>query len=685
MLGFWKHWLLRDTRRRSARSNATGRVGQRRVRVRVEPLEDRTLLDAGALDPTFGGNAGTGRTLIDNGSNEGAAAVAFQGNKTIVVGSALIGPDYDIYVTRLNPDGSVDTTFGFGGHVSTNIQGDDYGAGVVVDSTGRIIVVGTADAKSTNTTTRSDMVVVRYTPDGSLDTTFNGTGIRRIDFGRYDYGSAVALYGDRIVVAGTGTNLASGHYDFSVARLLSDGELDTSFGGTGMVQTDLTGNPLNNDAATAVSTVGGYITVAGIANFGFGAVVDGSGFVPLGGSNADFGVVRYDYYGNLVSFFGNGTGKVTTDFGSNDVASSVAIRPDGRIVVAGATNFHATDNGNGTYTFSDAALAIAEYNYDGSPDTGFNGNGKFTLNLTSGADALSAVAIDSSGPVYKIVAAGARNLVYGGSSSDFLLLRLNPDGTLDPNFGSGGLETTGFANTVAADAAAGLGLAPDGRIVAVGSSQANGTPDLAVARFENDTVQLGAARFTAAENAGIANVTLTRTAGSTGSVTVQLATSDGTGRAGVNYQAVTQTVTFNNGETTKVVQIPVLDDQTVDGSFTVNLTLSNPAGGAELGSQYTAVLTITNSDQPPPPGPEGLVPQVVRQGKKSMVEVHSSAGVLMQTFGPFAGTVSAVLSDLNHDGIPDLVITVRSHGKKRVLGFDGRTLAPLPVPKKKKH
>ena len=678
MLGFWNHGLLRDARRRLARANATGRAGQRGVRVGVEPLEDRTLLAAGALDPTFAANAGVGRSLFDLGSNEGAAAVAFQGNKTIVVGSALNGSNYDIYVSRLNADGSLDTTFGNNGHVLTFIEGDNYGAGVVVDSAGRILVVGTADAQSSDTTNYSDMVVLRYTPNGALDPTFNGVGYRRINFGRYDYGSGIALDGDRIVVVGTGSNISDNHYNFEIARLLPDGSLDASFNGSGVEQQTASGSVFTNDAATAVTTAGGFITVAGIENFGNGAVVNGTGFVPLGGTSADFGMIRLDDSGALVSGFGNG-GRVTTDFGSNDVASGVAVAPDGRIVVVGATNLHATASGS-TYTLSDSAVAVAQYTPNGVLDPSFNGTGMFTMNLTSGADGLSAVAIDTRGPSWKIFAAGTRDLVYGGSSADFLLMRLNPDGTLDSTFGSGGIEATGFNNAVASDSAFGLGLAPDGRIVAVGTSDANGTPDVAVARFENDAVQFGAPTFTATANGGVASVILTRTAGVTGSVTVQLTTSDGTGRAGVDYFPVSQTATFNNGETAKVVQIPLIGSSAASGPRTVLLTLSNPGGSAVLGAQTTAVLVITDA----PAGPPGLVPQVVRQGKRTMVEVRSSGGVLRQTFGPFAGRVSVRLLDLNHDGIPDLVITISRGGKKRTLAFDGLTLAPLPVPKTKR-
>ena len=110
-------------------------------------------------------------------------------------------------------------------------------------------------------------------------------------------------------------------------------------------------------------------------------------------------------------------------------------------------------------------------------------------------------------------------------------------------------------------------------------------------------LQFSAATYSVAENVANATVTVTRTGGSSGAVSVSFATSNGTATAGSDYTAVSQTVSFANGDTAnKTISIPIINDTTAEANETVNLTLSNPTGGAALGSPSTAVLTITDND-----------------------------------------------------------------------------------------
>ena len=93
---------------------------------------------------------------------------------------------------------------------------------------------------------------------------------------------------------------------------------------------------------------------------------------------------------------------------------------------------------------------------------------------------------------------------------------------------------------------------------------------------------------------------MTRTGGSSGAVSVSFATSNGTATASGDYTAVSQTVSFANGDTAnKTISIPIINDTTAEANETVNLTLSNPTGGA-IGSPNPAVLTITDNDAPAP-------------------------------------------------------------------------------------
>jgi Domain of unknown function (DUF4394)/Calx-beta domain/Domain of unknown function (DUF4214) len=131
-----------------------------------------------------------------------------------------------------------------------------------------------------------------------------------------------------------------------------------------------------------------------------------------------------------------------------------------------------------------------------------------------------------------------------------------------------------------------------------------GTPSTGTGTITNDdqaaaasTIQFSSATFTVAENAGNATITLTRTGGTDTPATVTFTAAAGTARAGVDFTPVTTVVNFAVGQTTATVLVPVIDNTVVDGSRTVNLTLSAPTGtNVSLGTQVTATLTITDNE-----------------------------------------------------------------------------------------
>lgn len=97
-----------------------------------------------------------------------------------------------------------------------------------------------------------------------------------------------------------------------------------------------------------------------------------------------------------------------------------------------------------------------------------------------------------------------------------------------------------------------------------------------------------------------ATITVTRSGSTSGSKQVDYTTNNGTATAGSDYTAAVGTLTFGGGETTKTFEVLISDDQSVEGDETVNITLTNPTGGATLGTS-TAVLTITDDDSAPLP------------------------------------------------------------------------------------
>ncbi len=203
-------------------------------------------------------------------------------------------------------------------------------------------------------------------------------------------------------------------------------------------------------------TPDGKVVVAGIAS---------SGTSP---NYYDFGVARYNANGTPDTTF-NGTGTVVVGLTSqSDKAQAVAVQPDGRIVVAGI-------DGNGPYY----NFIIARYNSNGTLDTTFGNGGKTVIVPTSGYyNEVWALTLQPDG---RILAGGD---VDNGSPNydDFAVLRLNPNGTLDPTFGAGGIAQTSFSSGT--DRGYALALQPDGRIVAAGTSfDGNTTSAFALARF----------------------------------------------------------------------------------------------------------------------------------------------------------------------------------------------------------
>jgi hypothetical protein len=112
------------------------------------------------------------------------------------------------------------------------------------------------------------------------------------------------------------------------------------------------------------------------------------------------------------------------------------------------------------------------------------------------------------------------------------------------------------------------------------------------------TLALSAATYSVAENGGSLTVTVTRTSGTTGAVSVNYATSDGTAKAGVKYTAVSGTLTFADGSSaSQTFSVPIIDNTVVDGNMTFNVTLSGVTGGATLGAS-SAVVTIVDNEGP---------------------------------------------------------------------------------------
>ena len=388
----------------------------------------------GSLDTSFSGD---GKQTTDFGGSDGANGVAIKGHgKIVAVGDTLTTTGQSFALARYNPDGSLDTSFSGNGKERTFFPGSDRANGMAIQADGKIVTVG-------QTGDQGDFALARHTPNGSLDPSFSGDGKQTTDFGGIYGGlesaTGVAIQGDgKIVAVGV-----DGDYDFALARYNPNGSLDTSFSGDGKQTTDFGGNDVASDVAIEG---GGKIVVVG-----------------RGGGSGDFALARYNPNGSLDPSF-SGDGKQTTDFGASDGASDMAIQADGRIVAVGQRSSPAGDD-----------FALARYNPNGSLDTSFSGDGKQRTDFGTDSDAASGVALQADG---KIVAVGRT-----GDYSDFALARYNPNGSLDPSFSGDGKQRTDFGAPYT-DAASGVALQGDGKIVAVGSGGVG--EDFALARYNPD-------------------------------------------------------------------------------------------------------------------------------------------------------------------------------------------------------
>jgi uncharacterized delta-60 repeat protein/uncharacterized repeat protein (TIGR01451 family) len=384
----------------------------------------------GTLDPSFGTG---GEVTTDFGGSDSAEAVAIQSDgKIVAVGGTFSFPSGDFALARYNADGSLDPSFGSGGKVTTDFGGFDAASAAVIQPDGRIVAAGRSGS--------GDFALARYNTDGSLDTTFGNGGKLTTDFGGFDAAFGVALQADgKIVAAGQGGPGGG----FALARYNTDGSLDPSFGSGGEVTTHFTSGfevviavaiqldgkivvtgqtfaggfqqfalaRYNTDGSLDTSFASGGIVAT---NFGFDSAFGGAlaiqpdgKIVAAGRAGTDFLLARYNGDGSLDATFGSG-GIVTTDFGGTvfDAAFGVALQSNGKIVAAGGTF-------NG-FVGPSADFALARYNPDGSLDASFGSGGKVTTDF-GGFDVARSVALQADG---KIVAAGT-----GGAGSDFALAR----------------------------------------------------------------------------------------------------------------------------------------------------------------------------------------------------------------------------------------------------------------------
>lgn len=407
----------------------------------------------GTLDTSFG-IGGKVITDFDSGSSDQTLALALQPDGKIVAAGVTFngGPtNSDFAIARYNVNGSLDTSFNSNGKIVANFGGgsDDTATGVAIDSSGKIIVVG-----NTRPTVSSAFLIgcIRFNPDGSTDSSAS------ISYaGSQAFTAAVTIqpWDGRIVIGGTLIN--AGTRDFLIDRLMPDLTLDGTFGGLGDARADFGGN-LDTLNAISFDTVDRSIVAGGVSQNGAGVNM--------------FALAKFTSTGGLDPGFGT-AGKVLFSVGTiADIANSVMVRPDRKIVAAGSSS-----------RVSGTDFAVARFLSNGTPDASFGLLGQTTTFINNSAQAFSGV-LQTDG---KIILAGRASVTSSiSSTSAYALSRYGTDGVLDASFGSGGIVTTALGSE---DVARKTIIQPDGKIVVAGSTEANrtnGNRDFALARFNAD-------------------------------------------------------------------------------------------------------------------------------------------------------------------------------------------------------
>ena len=458
------------------------------LRPRLDALEGRLLLTAGALDPTFGSG---GEVLTSfppllkgfRGTGGDATFVTIQSDgKIVAAGEGL----HDFALARYNTNGSLDSSFGNGGKVVTTFgtNHEDSASALAIQSDGKIIAVGSTNILD-STTYLNHFAIARYNTNGTLDTTFgpnhNGLVTTSILGDDTAFGGIVQPDG-KIVVCGIGSTSSSSITTSEIlVRYNSDGTLDTSFGNGGIITMTIVPGVRQGFGSVALET----INVGGIPTT---KIVAGGTFYPTGSVLA-----RFNLDGSLDPSFGSGGTVILQTVNPVVVVQGVTIQPDGKIVEPGtATNSQGVRD-----------AAVVRFNVDGSLDTSFDPNGPMPglvdLGVAGLADRL-------------ILQPDGKILVGGYATSPTMLARLNGvDGSLDATFGTNGLV---LMTLTGSPTVKGLALQSDGKIVMAGGANSNG--DFAVARFLNQAPTTTALASSANPSISGQSVTFTATISTAG-------------------------------------------------------------------------------------------------------------------------------------------------------------------------
>lgn len=210
------------------------------------------LTSIGALDTSYNGN---GKSLLGWGGDSFCYSAVLDANEnSILVGTTNTSGDYQFAIVRLTQNGVLDTSFNGTGKFFLSMGfGSSMAFSGAVQANGKILAAGFATANS-----GTDEVIIRLNPDGSVDSSFGYSGGMWLNWGGHEKATHVITQPDgKILVAGRYTQFSTSLYGYTLARLNPNGMPDTTFGTAGKYLSSLAEADSTN-ATVAVAPSGEY-------------------------------------------------------------------------------------------------------------------------------------------------------------------------------------------------------------------------------------------------------------------------------------------------------------------------------------------------------------------------------------------------------------------------------------------
>ena len=390
--------------------------------------------------------------------------------------------------------GAPDTSFGNGGKVQTNFTKIATNGAVakaaLIQQDGKIVIAVIFIATQAATESAG---LVRYLSNGSLDVSYGQRGAAMVSFTNFiNVPNSVAIQGDgKIIIAGEAQTADGDTSEFALARLNTNGSLDSTFGNGGKVTTNFVGvqaGGVSNPANAVVLQPDGKILAAGLAS-------------ECAKCSHDTALARYNTNGALDTTFGTG-GKVRVTLNAGPPDALGVLTNCHILTLSGTSIFEFDSSGVLQSTVTGGTIAAAS---TGGTNV-FQPDGRFIATVPAAGDNrhdsdMRVERFQPSGsadstfnsPVFELGSAAAfepNGQILLGAQPDaeqpgagFFVSRMNIDGSLDTSFGDGGAVNTQFPNTSALVAA--IVVQTDGKIVAVGTALENGggPADIALARY----------------------------------------------------------------------------------------------------------------------------------------------------------------------------------------------------------